>query len=124
MQALLDELVALERELHHPGVHCSRERLEQLLHPGFWEIGRSGQRYERARIVDYLGSLAAHAEVVATGYAVDLLAPGVALLTYDSVQRGAGGALQHGARRMSLWMRTDAGWQLRYHQGTPAPAAP
>ena len=30
MTSLLSELQALEVELHHPGVRCSRERLEQL----------------------------------------------------------------------------------------------
>ena len=47
MNKLQRDLQALEAELHHPGVRCSRERLEQSLHPDFHEVGRSGRQYSR-----------------------------------------------------------------------------
>jgi hypothetical protein len=38
-------LVALERTLHRPQVRRDRQRLDQLLHEQFVEIGYSGRRY-------------------------------------------------------------------------------
>ena len=120
MNALLIELQALEVELHHPGVRCTRERLEQLLHPEFHEVGRSGRRYDRDTIVAYLAAPQAQPPVVSDSFSVSALAPGVALLTYRSAHVQAGNMPRNHTLRSSVWVRTSAGWQLRYHQGTPA----
>lgn len=117
---LLQTLRALEVELHHPGRRCSRERLEQLLHPDFHEVGRSGRAYARDTIVQYLATLERRPDVVSSAFSVSELAPGVALLSFRSVQAdGAGGWGLH-TLRASVWLHTATGWQLRYHQGTPA----
>jgi hypothetical protein len=123
MPPLLSHLQLLEVELHHPGVRCSRERLEQLLHPQFHEVGRSGRKYDRETIVRFLAEQQTHARVESSNFAVHLLAEGCAHLTYESVQRCADGTLQNHALRSSIWMETPAGWQLFYHQGTPGPVA-
>lgn len=120
--ALLDELRALEVELHHPGVRCSRERLLQLLHPDFHEVGRSGARYTRDTVIDFLAAQAAPPDVVPTRFAVRQVAPGCAQLTYRSAHRQPDGTLAMHAERSSLWLRGAAGWQLLFHQGTPCAA--
>ncbi len=120
MRSLLSELQMLEVELHHPGVRCSRERLEQLLHPEFHEVGRSGRAYDRSTIVNYLATQQAHPVVASDAFAVTELAPGVALLTYRSAHIEADNKLVNHTLRSSVWLRTTVGWQLRYHQGTPA----
>jgi len=117
---LLVELQALEVELHHPGVRCSATRLEQLLHPAFHEVGRSGRAYDRPTVLRFLGAQTEQPDVASTGFEVAMLAPGCALLTYRSSQVQADGKLSNPTLRSSLWMQTEAGWQLRYHQGTPA----
>lgn len=33
---------------------------------------------------------------------------------------GEDGSLAHHTLRSSLWLKTSQGWQMRYHQGTPA----
>ncbi len=114
------ELEQLEAELHHPGACCSRERLEQLLHPQFHEVGRSGRPYSRQTVIDYLVEHPGGSGVVATDYLVSELADGVALLTYQSHQPGVNGAQLLATYRSSLWRRSSRGWQLYYHQGTPA----
>lgn len=116
---LLDELQALESELHHPGVRCSPERLERLLHPQFHEVGRSGRHYDRETIVRHLVSQTAPPDVVASDYAVRRLADGAALLTYRSAHRTADGGRTLPARRCSVWLREASAWRLAYHQGTP-----
>ncbi|NKF21924.1 DUF4440 domain-containing protein [Solimonas marina] len=120
MSTLIEVLRALETELHHPGTRCSRGRLEQLLHPDFHEVGRSGQAYDRETVIRFLAQEQAPANVVSDDFAVAAIAPGVALLTYRSARRDAQHGLTLHALRSSLWIMVDGHWQLRYHQGTPA----
>ena len=51
---MISELESLERELHTPQARRSRARLEQLLHPEFREIGRSGRQYSRDETIRLL----------------------------------------------------------------------
>jgi len=119
MPSLLEELQRLEAELHHPGVPCTRERLEQLLHPDFHEVGRSGRPYDRQTVIDHLHAQTEPPPVDAQGYAVYPLAEDCALLTYRSANRCPDGSLVNPALRSSVWRRSAQGWQLFYHQGTP-----
>lgn len=122
MDDLLAGLAALEAELHHPGRACDRARLERLLHPDFHEVGKSGRRYTRQVVIDFLASGAARPDVVASDHRLQPLGDGWALLHYRSGEIAADGTRINPALRCSLWARTDAGWQLYYHQGTPEAA--
>jgi len=108
-EQLLARLVEDELRLLDPAVRASREEVERLLHPDFVEVGASGTVYDRAAI---LAALAADPGPghTATDVAAQVVAPGAALVTYAVA----------GTRRSSLWVRTDAGWRVLYHQGTPA----
>ncbi len=118
--ALLPTLQALEVELHHPGVRCDRARLEHLLHPDFHEVGRSGQVYTRATIINFLSTQGGPVDVVSDAFAVAPAAPGAALLTYRSAHRAPDGTLLRHTLRSSLWLHWQGAWRLRYHQGTAA----
>lgn len=120
MSSLLNHLQALEVELHHPGIRCSRERLEQLLHPHFHEVGRSGRPYSRETVITYLASLSVSPSVVSDAFLVAEMGTDVALLTFRSAQVSQDGSLETHTLRSSVWVNTVNGWQLRYHQGTPA----
>ena len=117
----LEVLRALEVELHHPGVRCSRERLLDLLHPDFHEVGRSGNRYTREGVVAHLAAQATSPDVIPTDFAARWLAPGCAQLTYRSAQRQADGTLTNHTERSSIWLHAEGRWQLVHHQGTPSP---
>ncbi|MFT3669468.1 MAG: DUF4440 domain-containing protein [Pseudoxanthomonas sp.] len=119
MDALLAELTALETELHHPGATCTRARLERLLHLDFHEVGRSGTRYTRQTVIDFLADRASPPDVVAYDHRIERLADDVALLHFASHARNSDGTRYHAALRASVWRRTAQGWQLQYHQGTP-----
>ncbi len=122
LRALLTLLTRQESELHHAGLLTPPARLEALLHPEFFEVGKSGLRYSREQVQGYLGGLQQAPRALAWGHAVQLLGEGVALLSYRSRHEGTGQALD--VERSSVWVHTEVGWQLRYHQGTPiAPAA-
>jgi hypothetical protein len=120
MTSLLTELQTLEVELHHPGVRCNRERLETLLHPEFCEVGRSGREYTRETVINHLLVAQSAAPVVSESFTLCQLARGAALLTYRSAHGHAGKILTNHTLRSSVWLQTAVGWQLRYHQGTPA----
>jgi hypothetical protein len=113
-------LQALEVELHHPGVRCSRGRLEFLLHPDFHEVGRSGRAYSRDTVIHFLVSQEQHARVQSERFLVAALGSEIALLTYRSAHLLQDGSLTDHTLRSSLWSRSEVGWQLRFHQGTPA----
>lgn len=120
MKSLLSELQALEVELHHPGVRCDSDRLRQLLHMEFHEVGRSGRKYDLATVVSHLSGQEDPPAVVSSKFFVCLLASDVALLTYRSAHRKEDGNLANHTLRSSVWGRVGSLWQLRYHQGTPA----
>ena len=120
MTSLLSQLQILEVELHYPGVRPSHERLAQLLHPEFHEVGRSGRTYTRETVVSYLSSRESQPQVVSENFAVSELGPVVALLTYRSANNVPSEGLKNHTLRSSVWVKVAAGWQLRYHQGTAA----
>lgn len=115
MDPLLVELTALESELHHPGVPCTRERLERLLHPDFHEVGRSGVRYTRQVVTDFLVDRAPPPHVIAYDHRLERLTDEVALLHFASHEVADDGAPCNRALRVSVWRLTVVGWQLSYH---------
>jgi len=119
-ESTLAILQSLEVEIHHPGIRSSRARLEQLLHPDFHEVGRSGRPYNRATVIQFLAEQQNPPPTESGEFSAAPLAPGVFLLTYRSALRQEDGTLTNHTLRMSVWVNGGAGWQLRYHQGTPA----
>ncbi len=117
---LLPLLQALEVELHRPAARGDAARLDVLLHDDFREFGRSGAVYTKAGLLSQLPAQARHAVLVADRFEVRRLGDGVALLTYRSAQRLADGTLERWTLRTSVWERSAHGWQMRFHQGTPA----
>ena len=121
MPELLDELTALEVELHRGAVRADRARMQALLHPAFFEFGRSGTVWTRDATLDEFAAGAQGApRIHADGFALQRLADDLALLTYRSAHRGDSGELSRFTLRASLWQRVAGRWQLRFHQGTPA----
>ena len=121
--ALLDLLTSLETELHRADVRRNETRTRELLHGHFVEIGRSGRSYSRDDILTELSDAqAAPPDIRADRFGLQVLEKNIALLTYRSAQVGKDGELRRFSLRSSVWMQTENGWQLRFHQGTPAEA--
>jgi hypothetical protein len=118
-ETLLSVLCALERELQSPGTRRDANRLNQLLHPGFREFGRSGSVYARTTLIGLLTNEEHALEIHAEDFRVQSLAEGVALLTYKSAEASPDGSLERPSLRSSLWLLAVSGWQLAFHQGTP-----
>nr|WP_269449879.1 nuclear transport factor 2 family protein [Auraticoccus cholistanensis] len=106
-------VVALERELLDPRVRADPERLEQLLHPHWREIGASGRLWTRAEMIEHLGAQTGTGRTSLEVLEVARVDAATILLLW----RSSGPAAP--ALRSSLWVLTPSGWRQRHHQGTP-----
>lgn len=122
MPDLLNELQALETELQQPHARGDVARLEQLLHPDFREVGRSGRAYDRSTVIQHLLSEAGQLAIESWSFSATAISTSAVLLTYRSAQRQPDGTLSNHAHRSSIWLKGERGWQVLYHQGTPAEA--
>jgi hypothetical protein len=116
---LLQVLRSLEVEMHQPQVRSDRARMEQLLHPEFLEIGRSGAIYTRADVLKEFARQPLSYTVWSQDFAVTRIAPMTAMLLYRSAHIDHAGSLDRHTMRASIWQSTEQGWQVRFHQGTP-----
>jgi hypothetical protein len=116
---LLHTLRSLEMEMHQPRVRSDRARMEQLLHPEFIEIGRSGKIYTRADVLNEFAGQPPAYSVWSQDFAVTRMAPQLAMLLYRSAHIVDAERLDRHTIRASLWQSTERGWQVRFHQGTP-----
>ncbi len=111
LSALLEDLRQRELIFHRPGFHTH-------MSSDYWEVGASGHRYSRDFILRHLEQNppvdAATAGWQTSDHALQRLGPDTYLLTYTLLQ---GDRL---TRRSTIWHSTAVGWQVLYHQGTPA----
>ena len=119
---LLDTLRKLEIETHQPQLRTDQHKLGRVLHPNFFEIGRTGVIHSRASVLAEFSNHPPSYRVWAQDFQMESLTEALALLTYRSAHVADDGTLERHTLRASLWERTEQGWQLRFHQGTPAAA--
>lgn len=114
--SVLAQLQPLEPLIYAANAGATREHFEALLAPDFWEVGASGQRYDREFVLQTLASRQANPFEQAwstTTHEVKCLAPDLYLHTYTLIQP------TRVSRRATLWRLMSSGWQMVYHQGTP-----
>lgn len=104
-------VVALERELLDPRVRVDADRLEQLLHPHWREVGRSGRLWGRAEMIERLGREPGE-RVGLEVIEVSRVDAATVLLLWRS------GSESVPALRSSVWVLGPSGWRQRFHQGT------
>lgn len=109
---------ALEEKLLSIEVRRSKAALESLLADDFIEIGRSGRAYNKAQVIEALLRGSASLAPTFSEFKVHMLADGLFLATYFSVNKVNNLA----SRRSSIWRKTGNSWQMVFHQGTPAAA--
>lgn len=79
---------------------------------------------KRAAILSEFGKGNVLAEIQSRNFESVVLGDGVVLLTYVSAHVDEVGNTQRQSLRSSIlrsciWVRTEVGWQMRFHQGTP-----
>ena len=106
-------LVELETSMWRVETRRDRVWMDARLAPEFTEHGRSGRRCTRQECLDLtVGEI--DVELPLRDLRLTPLGDGAVLMTYQSVEgRGV-------ANRSSIWRSAPTGWQLVFHQGTPA----
>jgi hypothetical protein len=109
-------LTRLEEAMWREDTRFDMRFMEAALAPDFFEFGRSGRTYTREQTL----AASRHfidAKLPLPAFTIRLLDRDTAQVTYNS-EVTYDGVVEHG-RRSSIWSRTESGWVLRFHQGTP-----
>ncbi|MCY9847175.1 MULTISPECIES: nuclear transport factor 2 family protein [Pectobacterium] len=122
-QKLQSLIVHYERQLHCQVTRCQKDVIDNLLHRDFFEIGRSGMRYDKQQVIDALISETAEQQIQADNFELSVVDEKSVLLTYLSYKAGENNIVSK-TWRTSLWVRNvdspnPDDWKMRFHQGTP-----
>lgn len=109
-------LAHLEEGLWLPEKRFDRAWMDRILHAEYSEVGASGRISTREEILDTRPARF-QARLPLKGYRLVLIDEDVALAGY--ISRDVYQAIQRTAHRTSIWVNTNDGWRLRFHQGTP-----
>ncbi len=114
---VMDELSKHEPIFHRPELGTSRSDFEAMITDDFWEIGASGNIYNRDYILEVLEQRhspdSEYQEDWETGdFYCRMIAENHYLLSYTLTLHG------RLTRRTTLWNRTGDGWKAVFHQGT------
>ena len=114
----LKDLELLEEGLWRAEVRFDRKQMDEILARDFFEFGRSGRVYRREDTLE-IPAQRIDARLPLENFRARLLDSNVAQVTYVSKVTYEG--VEEIGNRSSIWTRTEHGWQLRFHQGTPIP---
>jgi hypothetical protein len=117
---LFEQLKQDEQKLHQADARKNENVLTDLLHEDFFEIGGSGNSYDRAAIIAALQSENS-AKVWSQDYELKMISEQIALLIYKAAHFAADGTLMNHSFRSSLWRFECEKWRMVFHQGTPTP---
>ncbi|GEB96186.1 nuclear transport factor 2 family protein [Microbacterium lacticum] len=107
-----DAVKAAELALLDSEVRRDPDRVRELLHPEFVEIGRSGRRWTRSATIAALESEHERVAPETDEWSFNEVSLSLVLVTYR-ITGGAGSS-----RHASLWDVSGAVPMIRYHQGT------
>ena len=114
-RTVLEALKAREPIFHRREFGTSREALEAMTVPEFWEIGASGKTYEREYVISNLlerYQVPEPHDWLCRDFKLRQLSAELFLLTYilDEPDRCT--------RRSTIWKRESDEWKIVFHQGT------
>jgi hypothetical protein len=115
-----DWLRELEESLLRPETRRDVEALSKLLADDFREVGASGRIYDKAEVLRTLPSEPVPESFVISGFIATELDIYVAMVNYRLEVQYASDGLPRRTIRTSIWRLGDGGWQMFFHQGTPA----
>jgi|SRR5579871_3030318 len=116
LKIVFAQLLAREPIFHRPLSGLTVADAEKLMVSDYWEIGASGQRYDRALVLDEMSRREAQpvddAAWLVSQSECRRLSQDTFLFTYR---------LEQGDRvtqRATIWIRSGDDWRIVYHQGT------
>jgi len=113
---LLNLLVDLERNLHRKSIRRSKEKLNELLHDDFEEIGASGRTYNKDQIIEELQNEMPFT-INASDFELRIFSEDIAQLKYKT-KNTARNNLMRTTLRSSIWKNEGSKWKMVFHQGT------
>lgn len=111
--SVAEVVLARERRLLDPGVRADPERVREMLHPSFQEVGASGRLFGSDSVLRALAARDSNPRGDLEVLGTERVSADAVLLTYRL------GSARGSSLRSSLWLRVDGRWLLRFHQGTP-----
>lgn len=108
---LRDTLYRLEAALASADPSGIDGGLPALLADDFEEFGASGRTWDATTMRETLAGASPTGPAELLDFAVERLAPDVALATYRIGE-------PRPSNRSTIWVRRDGRWQVRFHQGT------
>jgi hypothetical protein len=118
MNEITKTIYELEISLLSSEVRSSAEALDKLLTDDFIEFGSSGIIYTKKEILEILPNTLEKVEYIVSDFTTQVLANDVVFATFKT-DRTINGAEKLTSWRSSLWKKSDKGWQMFFHQGTP-----
>lgn len=117
---ILEQLKAKEPIFHHPEIDgTSKEEVEKITDPNFWEVGASGNIYNREMVIStYVerykdDKFKANDTWETKDFGIMEIAPDNYLLTYTLIQNRT-----RVTRRSKIWRKISYQFKILYHQGT------
>jgi hypothetical protein len=110
------EFRELEESMWRAETRFDRAYLERVLHPDFFEFGRSGRVWTRDDTMT-MEPREIEARFPLPDFAFHPIDADTVLVTYTSAVRHE---TWDQANRSSIWVRDAGTWRLRFHHATPA----
>ncbi len=115
LDSILEALSAREPIFHRREFGTSRADLLQMTAGDFWEIGASGETYDRDFVIEHLMQRYKAPEPddwSCSDFSIRQIALDLYQLNYILQQPN------RRTRRTTLWRKTNEAWQIVFHQGT------
>lgn len=117
---ILEQLKEKEPIFHHPEIDgTSKEDVGKITDPNFWEVGASGNIYNREMVITtyverYKDNQFKANDIWETkDFGIMEIAPDNYLLTYTLIQNHT-----RVTRRSTIWRKIGDQFKILYHQGT------
>ena len=110
----------LEESLLLEEVRTDHNKLNDLIHDDFIEIGYSGKTHTKTNILaDLPKEQSSDIELWSQEFSFKTLSADTVLLIYKQCNIDQNGKLSRHAKRSSIWFNNNGSWQMVFHQGTP-----
>ncbi|WP_299497153.1 DUF4440 domain-containing protein [uncultured Shewanella sp.] len=118
MEHVIETLITLEKACIQADIRASKSALADLIDDDFIEIPCSGIPFNKASALSRIPN-ELPPKFTQQDYALTMLAPNVALLTYQaSITKERGSQVSY-SMRSSIWRFKVGRWRMCFHQGTP-----
>lgn len=118
MENLIRQIKSLEETLLQRHARADKAMLQQLMHDEFEELGASGNIVTKNEAIEWLLREDDNIQWTLSDYKLRILSDEIVLATYCAHKTDLATNSTKSSLRSSLWMKTEYGWALRFHQGT------